>query len=94
MSSLLFKNVAITRLVFAAAPDITTECELLLGELVLAEQVVELVHRQVDDVVAGNRQAHRLRLSLVPEVCSLLKFFISLLYLFLNLCIVDLMYYI
>ena len=34
------------------------------------------------------------RLSLVPEVCSLWKFCISLLYLFLNLCIVDLMYYI
>ena len=53
-------------LVLAAAPDVAAERELLLGELVLAQQVVELVHGQVDDVGAGDRQPHAGGLQLVP----------------------------
>ena len=53
-------------LVLAAAPDVAAEGELLLGELVLAQQVVELVHGQVDDVGAGDGQPHAGGLQLVP----------------------------
>ena len=53
-------------LVLAAAPDVSAEGQLLLGELVLAQQVVELVHGQVDDVGAGDRQPHAGGLQLVP----------------------------
>ena len=53
-------------LVLAAAPDVAAERELLLGELVLAQQVVELVHGQVDDVGAGDGQPHAGGLQLVP----------------------------
>ena len=38
-------------LVLAPPPDVSAERELLLVELVPGEHVVELVHREVDDLV-------------------------------------------
>ena len=41
----------LTYLVLAPPPDVSAEGELLLVELVPGEHVVELVHREVDDLV-------------------------------------------
>ena len=49
-------------LVLAPPSDISTQGELFLGQLVLGEQVVELVHGEVDDVGTGDREAQLLRL--------------------------------
>ena len=49
-------------LVLASPSDISTQGELLLGQLVLGEQVVELVHGEVDDVRAGDGEPQILRL--------------------------------
>ena len=54
-------------LVFAPPPDVPAEGELILAEVVLGEHVVELVHRQVDDVVHRDGQTQRQRLPLVPR---------------------------
>ena len=54
-------------LVLAPPPDVPAEGELILAEVVLGEHVVELVHRQVDDVVHRDGQTQRQRLPLVPR---------------------------
>ena len=40
-----------THLVLAPSPYVPAQVKLLLGELALAQQVVELVHRQVHNVL-------------------------------------------
>ena len=41
-------------LVLAPPPYVPAQVKLLLGELALAQQVVELVHRQVHNVLLGH----------------------------------------
>ena len=42
-------------LVLAAPPDVPAKVELLLGQLPFAQQVVELVHRKVHNVLQHGR---------------------------------------
>ena len=55
-----------THLVLPPPPDVPAERELLLRELVFAEEIVELVHGQVDDVGTGDREPQGGGLPLVP----------------------------
>ena len=55
-------------LVLAPAPDVAAEGELLLVELVSGEHVVELVHRQVDDLGQRERDANLTGLALVARL--------------------------
>ena len=43
-------------LIFSSSPDVSAEGQLVFGHLVLRQQVVELVHRQVDDVLDEVKQ--------------------------------------
>ena len=50
--SLLSPKILINAdLIFSSSPDVPAEGQLVFGHLVLRQQVVELVHRQVDDVL-------------------------------------------
>ena len=49
-------------LVLPPTANIPAECQLLLRQLVLRQQVVELVHWEVDDVRAGDGEPQILRL--------------------------------
>ena len=49
-------------LVLPPPTDVAAERQLLLRQLVLGQQVIELVHGEVDDVGAGDREAQILRL--------------------------------
>ena len=49
-------------LVLPPPPDVPTERELLLRQLVLGQQVIELVHGEVDDVGTGDGEPQLLRL--------------------------------
>lgn len=53
-------------LVFAPPANVPDERELRLGQVVLGEALVELIHRQVDDVVHRDRNVHRPSALLVP----------------------------
>lgn len=46
--------------VLPSSSDVSTQGQLLLRQLVLGQQVVELVHGQVDDVRAGDGETHLL----------------------------------
>ena len=52
-------------LVLPSPPDVSTQSQLLLSQLVLAQQVIELVHGQVDDVSAGDWETHLCCLPLI-----------------------------
>jgi len=52
-------------LVLPSPPDVSTQSQLLLSQLVLAQQVVELVHGQVDDVSTGDWETHLCCLPLI-----------------------------
>ena len=60
--NLPFPTVLGGHLVLPPPPDVPTQSELLLRQLVLREQVVELVHGEVDDVGTGDRETQILRL--------------------------------
>ena len=49
-------------LVLPPPPDVAAERQLLLSQLVFGQQVVELVHGEVDDVGTGDRETQILRL--------------------------------
>ena len=49
-------------LVLPPPPDVAAERQLLLSQLVFGQQVVELVHGEVDDVGTGDRETQLLRL--------------------------------
>lgn len=61
-------------LVLAPPPDVPDQRQLRLAQVVLGQALVELVHRQIDDVLHGNGDLERTGTFLVPSQVLLLSF--------------------